>query len=84
MNMVNEPKESAEESYELKAKALFPISRDGTILVVDDNEELADSLASSLSDLGYSAQAAYTGREGLKKFEHRALTLLSLILSCRT
>jgi len=83
--MVNEPKESAEASYELKAKALFPISRDGTILVVDDNTELANSLVSSLSDLGYSAHAAYTGREGLKEFESKDFkTLLSPILICQT
>ncbi len=74
--MVNEPKESAEASYELKAKALFPISRDGTILVVDDNTELANSLVSSLSDLGYSAHAAYTGREGLKEFESKDFNLV--------
>ena len=40
------------------------------ILVVDDDKELADGLVEHLSNLGYSAAAAYSGREGLSRFEN--------------
>jgi len=43
---------------------------DARILVVDDDKELADGLVEHLSNLGYAAKAAYSGREGLNKFEN--------------
>jgi DNA-binding NtrC family response regulator len=46
------------------------------ILVVDDDNELADSLAEYLSNLGYSAVAAYSGREGLNRFENGTFQLI--------
>ncbi len=39
------------------------------ILVVDDDKGLADILVEYLSQLGYSATAAYGGREGLSRVE---------------
>lgn len=50
--------------------------QDVKILVVDDDKELADGLVESLSDLGYSAAAAYSGREGLNRFENGAFQLV--------
>ena len=50
--------------------------QDVRILVVDDDKELADVLVESLSDLGYSAAAAYGGREGLNRFENGAFQLV--------
>jgi DNA-binding NtrC family response regulator len=50
--------------------------QDVRILVVDDDKELADGLVESLSDLGYSAAAAYGGREGLNRFESGAFQLV--------
>jgi DNA-binding NtrC family response regulator len=44
--------------------------QDVRILVVDDDRELANGLVEHLSGLGYSAAAAYTGREGLSRFEN--------------
>jgi DNA-binding NtrC family response regulator len=53
------------------------IDREGAkILVVDDDRELADGLVESLSNLGYSAAAAYSGKEGLNKFENEAFQLV--------
>lgn len=53
------------------------IDREGAkILVVDDDRELADGLVESLSNLGYSAAAAYSGKEGLDKFENGAFQLV--------
>ena len=39
------------------------------ILVVDDDVQLADTLVEYLTKLGYQAEAAYSGKEGLNKFE---------------
>ena len=50
--------------------------QDVRILVVDDDKELADVLVESLSDLGYLAEAAYGGREGLNRFENGAFQLV--------
>jgi len=50
--------------------------QDVRILVVDDDKELADGLVESLSDIGYLAEAAYGGREGLNKFESGAFQLV--------
>jgi DNA-binding NtrC family response regulator len=50
--------------------------KDSRILLVDDDRELADALVESLSNLGYSAKAAYSGREGLNTFEKWAFQLV--------
>ena len=50
--------------------------RDARILVVDDDRELADGLVEYLSNLGYWAKAAYTGREGINRFENGAFQLV--------
>ena len=50
--------------------------QDVRILVVDDDKELADGLVESLSNLGYSAKAAYSGREGVNRFENGAFQLV--------
>jgi len=50
--------------------------QDVRIMVVDDDRELADGLVESLSGLGYKAQAAYSGREGLDRFENGAFQLV--------
>ena len=44
--------------------------QDARILVVDDDKEFADLLVEHLSNLGYSAAVAYSGREGLSRFEN--------------
>ena len=44
--------------------------QDARILVLDDDKELADGLVVHLWNLGYSAAAAYSGREGLSRFEN--------------
>ena len=50
--------------------------QDVRILVVDDDKELADGLVEHLSNLGYLGTAAYSGREGLNKFENGAFQLV--------
>ena len=40
-------------------------ARDVTVLVVDDNEDSADSLREMLNAAGYRASSAYTGRAAL-------------------
>ena len=53
-----------------------------TILIVDDNERLADTLRSFVEERGYAALTAHTGREGLRALrEHPvSLVLLDLLL----
>lgn len=46
------------------------------ILVVDDDTGLADTLVEYLTRLGYSAQAAYNGKEGLVLFERGEFTVV--------
>jgi len=43
--------------------------KEAKILVVDDDQALADNLVEYLSKLGYQAAAAYGGREALTRFE---------------
>jgi len=50
--------------------------KDARVLVVDDDRELTDGLVESLSNLGYSAAAAYNGKKGLSKFENGAFQLI--------
>ena len=50
--------------------------QDARILVVDNDKELADGLVDHLSNLGYSAAAAYSGREGLSRFENGGFQLV--------
>ena len=50
--------------------------QDARILVVDDDRELANGLVEHLSGLGYSAAAAYGGRQGLSRFENGAFQLV--------
>src|SRR5690242_3880370 len=38
--------------------------REKTVLIVDDEKRMADSLCDLLTPLGYQCQAAYGGREG--------------------
>ena len=47
----------------------FSQKKDVRILVVDDEKAMADALVDCLSELGYSAVAAYGGHEGLSVFE---------------
>ncbi len=48
---------------------MFSDRKDARILVVDDDHDLADSLAEYLIKLGYQASPAYGGKEGLDKFQ---------------
>ncbi len=50
--------------------------QDVRILVVDDDKEFADLLVEHLSNLGYSAKAAYSGSEALSRFENGAFQLV--------
>jgi DNA-binding NtrC family response regulator len=45
------------------------------ILVVDDDEQLTDVLVEYLERLGYQAEAAYNGAEGLKNFQAGAFQM---------
>lgn len=44
-------------------------TKEGRILVVDDDKELADTLVEYLTKLGYQATPAYGGKEALTTFE---------------
>jgi DNA-binding NtrC family response regulator len=56
--------------------------KDSRILLVDDDKELAESLAEHLSNTGCLVKVAYDGREGLKMFRagafHVVLTDLKM------
>lgn len=54
--------------------------QDARILVVDDDKEVADTLVEYLVKLGYTATAAYGGREGLARFEQGDFQLVMLDL----
>jgi DNA-binding NtrC family response regulator len=51
-------------------------AKEGRILVVDDDKDLADTLVEYLTKLGYQAFPAYGGREGLNKFEQDGFQLI--------
>src|SRR5207249_10887952 len=51
--------------YSLSLHDALPISR---ILVIDDNPEVVDVLATCLREEGYEVLGAPTGHEGLKDF----------------
>ena len=52
------------------------------ILIVDDDQEFADSLAEHMSELGHSVKVAYDGQQGLDQFRtgdfHLVLTDLQM------
>ena len=55
----------------------MPAKRNGArILVVDDDELLADNLVEYLATLGYQATAAYGGRAALNRFEQEDFQLV--------
>ena len=43
--------------------------KEANILVVDDDKELADNFVEYLTKLGYRSSPAYSGKEGLTKFQ---------------
>ncbi|MGD8512831.1 MAG: response regulator [Deltaproteobacteria bacterium] len=57
-------------------------NKETRILVVDDDQEFADSLAEHMSGLGHSVKVAYNGQEGLERFRtgafHMVLTDLQM------
>lgn len=57
-------------------------NRESRILIVDDDKEFAEGLAEHVGELGYLANVAYDGREGLDKFRasdfHLVLTDLQM------
>ncbi len=52
------------------------MNNDVRILVVDDDQELADVLVEYLTRVGYQATAAYGGREGLARFEKEVFQMV--------
>ena len=52
-----------------------------TILIVDDNKEIVDSLGKLLSLEGYNIVTAYDGMEALEKLESNHIDLILLDLS---
>lgn len=57
-------------------------NRESRILIVDDDKEFAEGLAEHVGELGYLANVAHDGREGLDKFRagdfHLVLTDLQM------
>ena len=49
-----------------------------TILIVDDNKEIVDSLGKLLSLEGYNIVTAYDGMEALEKLESNHIDLILL------
>jgi DNA-binding NtrC family response regulator len=60
--------------------------RKGTVLIIDDEEEIRESIEFLLNSEGMSTEVASTGEEGLKKIEenHYDLVLLDLMLPGRS
>jgi len=54
--------------------------QDARILVVDDDQGIADTMVEFLTKLGYKATAAYGGREGLNRLEQGDFQLVILDL----
>lgn len=48
------------------------MTTDKRILVIDDEERMADSLRELLSHYGYSVEVAYGGRDGIRKLQEKA------------
>src|SRR5579872_4572534 len=60
--------------------------RKGSVLIIDDEEEIRESIELLLSSEGLSTDTAATGEEGLRKIEehHYDLVLLDLMLPGRS
>ena len=54
------------------------MSNSGTILIVDDEQPIADFLAEFLSDEGYTAASAYNGLQALEMVEQHVPDLIIL------
>ena len=46
------------------------------ILLIEDNQDLANLLTVHINDLGYDLDCAYDGIEGLEKFENNTYLLI--------
>jgi DNA-binding NtrC family response regulator len=57
------------------------MSAKGSILIIDDEQEIRESLAELLGLEGYQAEAAATGEEGLKKIDENVFDLVLLDVS---
>ncbi|MBI9046754.1 MAG: response regulator [Anaerolineaceae bacterium] len=53
-----------------------PLEQTHNILVIDHKMEFADSLVTQLSELGYQAVAAYSGRQGIESYENHGFALV--------
>src|SRR5687767_7511077 len=60
--------------------------RKGTVLIIDDEEEIRESIEILLNSVGISTDTAASGEEGLKKIEENLfdLVLLDLMLPGRS
>lgn len=59
----------------------------GTVLVVDDDEDIRESLRDAFEDAGYQVRCAANGREGLdalKKYDRPCVVVLDLIMPVMT
>jgi len=54
------------------------MSKDKTIVVIEDNQDLASAIKDMLSEEGYAVSAAYTGEDGIKLVQQEKPSLLLL------
>jgi CheY-like chemotaxis protein len=73
----DEPRKAAAPAREAPAtpRDATPAPR-GSVLIVDDDEDLAASLKDMIEDLGYHATCAGNGREALARIEEHAPSLI--------
>ena len=72
-----EPEGATRRAASLEVPDSFP--KAGIILVVDDNQDAADTTAALLETIGLSVMAAYSAREGLDRLDER--TDICLVVS---
>src|SRR5947209_12443638 len=59
----------------------IPLSTQGCVLIIDDEEEIRESLQTLLEFEGYEVEAAANGEEGLSKLGDRPFDLVLLDLA---
>src|SRR5438876_11103155 len=58
-----------------------PMSTQGCVLIIDDEEEIRESLQTLLELEGYEVQAAANGEQGLSKLDYRPFELVMLAVA---
>ncbi len=68
------------ELIEHKATALSPWQGSGTILIIDDEESIRETVAMMLEDLGFASLAAVDGEDGVELYRQHQQEIVAVLL----